>query len=142
MLRPDEEALLDSLEGAVIAADAEGHIAYANAAAGAVFRWERPPIGQALTVLMPERMRERHGAGFRRYRESGESKLEGRQVRVPALRADGREIEIELAIRHFQRPDGSRLLLASVAETTNLPAASRHVLELETRLTRRAYQLI
>lgn len=142
MLLPDEEVLFDSLAGAVIAADTEGRIAYANAAARTVFRWTAAPMGEPLTVLMPERMRGRHMAGFRRYRETGVSKLEGRQVRVPALRADGREIEIELAIRHFERPDGSRLLLASVTETTDLPSAPRNVVELETRLARRAYQLV
>lgn len=143
MLFPHERALVDGLQGPVIAADAEGRIDHLNAAAEALFRW--PPgalVGQPLTVLMPARMRDAHRQGFERWRRTGTSRLLGRPVRVPALRGDGTEVDIELTLRMFRRPDGSDLVVAVLREAALAGPPPKDVVELETRLQRRAYQLV
>lgn len=143
MLREEERALFEDFEGAIVASDATSCIAYMNGAAAALFR--RDPaglVGQPLTVLMPRRMHEAHRAGFRRYLATHRSRLLGRPVRVPALRGDGTQIEIELMLRMFRRPDGTDLIVASLRDVTAGPPAGRDVLELETRLQRRTYELI
>ena len=143
MLPPDEASLLDAVAEPVLASDASGRIAHANPAASQMFGW--PPgalIGLPLTVLMPERMRDRHRAGIGRYLQTHESRLFGQPVRVPALRHDGREFEIELRLRLFRRPDGSDLIIAAARNVAEAQRPSPGVIELETRLQRRAYQLV
>ena len=76
-------ALLRVLPDTVVVADREGRIAYVNPAVE-VLLGHRPEtlLGQSLTVLMPERLRSGHGAGFSRYRETGEGKLVGETWQV------------------------------------------------------------
>lgn len=140
MISEQERADLDDLPGPLVAADAAGRIAYLNPAARRLFG--RSGEGEPLATLMPERMRRRHEEGFRRWRATRESRLLGRSVRVPALRGDGSEFEAELTLRMFRRPDGSELVVASLRDTTAEPAPARDVIELESRLERRMYELI
>lgn len=62
-------------------------------------------------------------------------------MRVPALRADGTETEVDLTIRVFRRPDGSKLVAAalSISATGQAPAGLKR---LEAELTRRLYALV
>lgn len=133
----------DVLQGAatgIIAADQSGTIRFVNAAASEVMG--RPlAAGMHLTDLMPARLRGRHEAGFSRYVRSGHSQLEGRTVRVPALDADGAEREVDLTIRVFQRPDGTRLAVASVRSALASPTPP-DLERIESALAARAYSLV
>ena len=105
--------LLEALPDTVVVADADGRIAYVNAAvAGLLGHRPAELVGRSLTVLMPERYRDGHGAGFARFRRTGEGKLVGATTQVPALHADGREIAIDLTLSRLQPdpavgPDGA-----------------------------------
>jgi len=136
----EEAAILGQAETGIVAADDKGRIVFANlAAAEAMGR--SLGVGSMLSDLMPERLREKHHSGFRRYVETGESRLEGRTVRVPALAASGDEREVDLTIRVFRRPDGSKLAVASVqAAATGRPP--RDLYRIESALAARAYRLI
>ena len=72
---------------------------------------------------------------------TGESRLQGGTVRVPARRRDGTEQEIDLTIRVFRRPDGSKLVSAglSVAPLGKAPPGLKVI---EDALTRRLYELV
>jgi len=95
----DMQRLLDTFPDSVVAADREGRIRYANAAVEGLLGWRAADLaGAPLTSLMPQRMHAKHLAGFEKYLSSGTSRLEGRAVRVPALRRDGTEVEVELTL--------------------------------------------
>src|SRR5918998_3674123 len=98
-------ALLAALPDTVVVADRDGRIAYVNGAVQ-VLLGHRPEalLGRSLTVLMPERLRSGHGAGFSRYRETGEGKLVGSTTQVPALHADGHEVAIDLTLSRLRHP--------------------------------------
>jgi signal transduction histidine kinase len=49
-------------------------------------------------MIIPPRLREAHLKGITRYLETGEGPVLGRRIEVPALRADGVEFPVELAI--------------------------------------------
>jgi sigma-B regulation protein RsbU (phosphoserine phosphatase) len=91
----------------VIGMDHEGRITHFNRAAEHTFGFDRASVvGELLgDVLVPPNMRERHRAGLRRLRESGEGAILGRTIEVSALRSDGTEIPIELVV--VQVPDTS-----------------------------------
>lgn len=135
-----EQDILHGAEDGIIAADEAGNIAFVNAAASQVMGRPLAP-GMPLTDLMPRRLQGRHRAGFSRYVRTGESQLEGRTIRVPAVDELGREREVDLTIRVFQRPDGSRLAVASVclARTHQTPPDLERI---ESALAARAYSLV
>ena len=143
MLEGEETRLLDEIGASLIATDERGRIAYLSPQAHALLGWTQEECeGRPLTMLMPARMRQRHEEGLRQYQSTHESRLLGRTVRVPALRKDGGEIEVNLTLRMFRRPDGSDLIVANVQAAADSERVPAGVLELETRLQRRAYQLI
>lgn len=112
-LQPQYRAVLDALGDATIVSDLDGRVAYANPAAQTLTGWQLDELaGQPLTLIMPERLRERHLAGFRRYVETRVPRMMGRAVRLPLLRRDGVEVEIELTLAKF--PDD--LIIASLRD--------------------------
>ncbi|PZR75371.1 MAG: hypothetical protein DLM73_05515 [Chthoniobacterales bacterium] len=100
-------ALLDSALDCVIAMDASGRVLEFNAAAERVFGFTRAEaVGQELAALIiPPSLRERHRAGLKHYLETGEGPVLGRRIEIPAVRADGSELLVELAITAFRIKD-------------------------------------
>jgi PAS domain S-box-containing protein len=99
------QAMGDAALDAIVACDAEGRISYWNPAAARAFGWSAEEvIGKDLhAVLAPERYREEAQAAFRRFRESGQGAALGRTREVEALRKDGREIPVEVALSALTR---------------------------------------
>ena len=143
MTSEEERALLSAFPGAIIASDASGRIVFLNPAAERLLGWPtEAAAGRPLSILMPVRMRARHEAGIRRYLETHESRLLGKPVRVPALRMDGTELDVDLMLRLFRRPDGSDFIVATMGAADAEAPAPAGLIELETKLQKRMYQLV
>ncbi len=92
-------ALIDALPDAVVVADADGRILYANPAVTSLLGHRADTLhGESLTVLMPTRLRTAHGAGFARFLATGSGELIGSTTQVPALHAGGWEVPIDLTL--------------------------------------------
>ncbi|HEX3763348.1 MAG TPA: PAS domain S-box protein [Kofleriaceae bacterium] len=92
-------ALARAMPDAIVTADQRGTITYANHATAALFgRAAADLVGQPLTVLMPARLHEAHRAGLARFLATGEGRILGRTVELPALRSDGTELDVEMSI--------------------------------------------
>ena len=110
-----DTALLDQLTEGIILADPGNRIAYANPAAERLFGWDPGTLaGRRLTVIVPERLRDAHIAGFTRYLLTNEARLLGTPMRVPARCRDGSERPIELLLSAVRPADGRRLLLGTI----------------------------
>ena len=110
MLNPalPARALLEALPDTVVVADADGRIAYVNPAVASLLGHDPADLlGRSLTVLMPERFRGSHGAGFARFRATGQGELLGATTQVPALHADGREIAVGLTLARLDPAPGA-----------------------------------
>jgi PAS domain S-box-containing protein len=124
--------VLDALADGVVAADAGNRIVYLNPAAEQLLGWSAMDlIGLPLTTIIPPRLRAAHLAGFRRYLFSGEQKLFGHAVRLPALRHDGGEVEIELTLNVSPSSTEGPLFIASLRDL-----AERIELERQISVTR------
>ncbi len=102
------EQKLRSLFGAtcdvIIVADSSGQILDWNNAGERVLGWSAEEmIGQSLTAIMPERFREAHQHGMRRFIDTGEAKLVGRPVELAAVAKSGEEIPIELSLGYWRQ---------------------------------------
>ncbi|MFO0832446.1 MAG: EAL domain-containing protein [Phycisphaerales bacterium] len=121
--------IIDTALDAVVAMNADGTITEWNRQAEQTFGWSRQEaIGCAMhELIVPENMRTAHLAGLRRYQQTGERRVLGKRVEVPALRKDGSTITVELAITAVQ--DGSELsysaFLRDVTEQKRAEAALR-----------------
>ena len=92
-------ALAGATPDAIITADHRGSITYANHASEALFgRSATELLGKPLTILMPERYRDAHRDGLARYTATRQGRVLGKTLEMPALRADGTELAIELSI--------------------------------------------
>jgi len=94
------QKVLDAALDGVVSIDSEGRVTEFNAAAERMFGYPREEAMSRFVadLLVPERDRAAHWEGLRRVVDGGESRMIGRRVEVSALRADGSEIPVELAI--------------------------------------------
>ena len=103
-LRATVEAALDC----IIAMDGGGRIREFNPAAESCFGYRREAVlGRPMAdLIVPPRLRHAHLRGMERYMMDGESRMLGRRVEVTAMRADGSEFPVELAITEAEGVDG------------------------------------
>jgi PAS domain S-box-containing protein len=112
-------AAFDLLPDAVIAADEQGRIAFVNQAAARLLGWAADELkGRPLTTIMPERMHVIHEAGFRRYVTTHHPRIMGHPIRVPALRRDGTELDLELTLG-AALVDGQEVLIGTLRDLTD-----------------------
>ncbi len=100
---PDREwlnAIISSALDCIIAIDHQGRVVEFNFAAEKTFGYRRDEaVGKLLTeLIIPERFHEAHKMGIDHFRKTGKRNVAGKRVEVTAVRADGREIPVELAI--------------------------------------------
>jgi PAS domain S-box-containing protein len=105
-LRASEERfrqLWATTTDAIVVMDAEERVQYANPAVHRIFGYsEQELIAHGMRVIMPEKLREKHTAGMRRYLSTGERKLDWRATEMVGLHRDGHEFPIEISFSHFQ----------------------------------------
>jgi len=108
--------LITTMPDAVVYADADGLVRYWNAAAERIFGFsEAEAIGQSLDLIIPERLRDRHWAGYRETMRTGKSRYDsGQLLSVPATRKDGARISVEFTIVPFTGNDGRMVGIAAV----------------------------
>ncbi len=101
--------LVRSMADAVVIADPSGTITFWNDAATRLFGWSaEQAVGETLDLIIPERLRARHQAGYERTMATGETRYGERLLEVPALHADGRPLSIAFTVTLLQAPGEPR----------------------------------
>jgi PAS domain S-box-containing protein len=96
--------LAETASDAIITIDDASRIVLVNQAAERVFGYSREElVGAELTMLMPASLRDRHLAGFARYRATGQRTIAWEAIAVQGLRKDGGEIPLEISFGEFTR---------------------------------------
>ena len=126
-------AILASALDPILLMDDAGCIREFNPAAEQVFGYARAAvIGRLMAeVIIPERLREAHRRGLARYLATGAGTILGRRVALMALRADGAEIPIELAVARVPVRGGSLFAgyIRDLSEQKRAEARQRFLLE-------------
>jgi PAS domain S-box-containing protein len=115
------EAILRSEADAVIAADRDGIIHLWNPGAVRLFGYTTDEaLGRSLDLIIPERLRARHWAGYRQVMDTGESRYgRGDVLAVPGLRKDGSRISLEFTVTLLRDEDGRMLgIIALMRDVT------------------------
>src|SRR5213595_1877983 len=110
---------LDSALDCIITMDASGRVQEFNPASERVFGFSRnEAVGKELAeLIIPPRIRERHRQGLAHYLKTGEGPLLGKLIEIEALRRDGAEILVQLAITALE-VDGSPIFTAYLRDIT------------------------
>ncbi len=93
-------AIMDSALDCIVTIDHEGRVTEFNPAAERTFGCRRDEVmGEQLAdVIIPPSLREKHRQGLARNLATGESRVIGRRIEMTAVRSDGSEFPVELAI--------------------------------------------
>ena len=111
------QQLVDAIGDAVIICNRNGVIKLWNAAAERLFGFTpTEALGSSLDLIIPERLRERHWAGYARTMATGQTRYQHDVLRVPAMHKDGRTLSIAFTVG---------LLLGAQRTVTGLVAVIR-----------------
>ena len=95
----DYQQLVEVVGDAVVVADTSGAINLWNPAAERLFGFtQAEALGNSLDLIIPERLRERHWAGYRKTMATGETRYSHDVLRVPAVHKDGRALSIAFTV--------------------------------------------
>ena len=97
--------IIENALDAVVGIDIDGRITSWNPKAAEMFGWsEDEALGRILAdTIIPAEYKEAHLRGMRRFRETGQGQALNRRIEVTALRRDGTQFPVELAITPIGR---------------------------------------
>ena len=111
------QQVVEAVGDAVVICGPDGVIRFWNAAAEGLFGFtSTEAVGSSLDLIIPERLRERHWAGFDKAIAAGQTRYAHDVLRVPATHKDGRGLSIAFTVG---------LLLGPEREVTGLVAVIR-----------------
>jgi PAS domain S-box-containing protein len=130
-------AVLDAALDAVVIMDDRGLILEFNPAAEAMFgRLREDVLGAPLAeTLIPPSLHEEHYRGLARYLANGEGLVLGTRVEMTALRADGTEFPVELAVTKVPG-DGPPVFTGFIRDVTELREKEERLRRYSERLAR------
>jgi PAS domain S-box-containing protein len=139
-------AILNSALSAVVVIDARGMVVEWNPRAQEIFGWARDEVcGLELAgLIIPASYRESHRSGLQRFLATGEGPMLNRMFETTALRRDGSEFPVELAISPLRDGDTVTFcgFVTDITERQRSEAEIRRLNEsLEERIRQRTAQL-
>ncbi len=116
-LKESEESyhkLIGTAQDAIISIDESGIVNIWNESAERVFGYsEDEIIGQPVTTIIPERYKEQHDNGLRRFLMTGEARIMDKTVDVYGVTKEGIEVPIEMSLA-FQKNERGRYSFTAI----------------------------
>jgi PAS domain S-box-containing protein len=95
----DLEMFVQAAGDGLVAAGADGRIIFWNPAAERIFGFmAEEALGRSLDLIIPERFRPRHWAGYREVMRTGQTRYASEVLRVPALHKNGTPLSIAFTV--------------------------------------------
>jgi PAS domain S-box-containing protein len=135
------QQVVEALGDAVVICDRDGVIRFWNAAAERLFGFApTEALGSSLDLIVPERLRERHWAGFDKALATGQTRYEHDVLHVPATHKEGRALSIAFTVGVLLGPERKVTgLVAVIRDDTKRFAEERdlrkRLAELENRFS-------
>jgi diguanylate cyclase (GGDEF)-like protein/PAS domain S-box-containing protein len=116
--------LLDILPDAVLMVDARSRICYVNPAVRTVLGYGTDELlGQPLSSLVPQALRQQHEALVERFRSEGAPTLMGSRPVVHALHRSGRVVPVRISLTNLALGENDRVTVAVIHDVTALNSA-------------------
>jgi PAS domain S-box-containing protein len=113
------KSILDSALDAMITIDDQGHVVEFNDVASDMFGYSRDhTIGKELaSLIIPPALRAQHNAGMKHFRETSEGPILNRRIEVKAMKRDGNEFPVEMAVIPFVH-EGNQYFTSTLRDLT------------------------
>lgn len=109
------EAIVREAAEAIVVSDPNGVIVLWNGGAERVFGYPAAEaVGQSLDLIIPEKQRARHWAGYDKTMATGVTKYGDTLLKVPAAHRDGRRLSIEFSVALLREADGKIAGIAAI----------------------------
>ncbi len=109
--------IVEQSQLAIIGGDPEGIIRLWNKGAEEIFGWTADEaVGQSMDLIIPEKHRAQHWAGYSAVMKKGTSKYGRDVLAVPALTKSGQRISIEFSVVLLKSQDGKVLAIAAMLQ--------------------------
>jgi len=92
---------------AIITTDSNDTILTWNKGAEIIFGYGPEIVGTPVTIIIPEKYREAHVEGVRRFLKTGIKHIIDKKVELKALKKDGTEFPVELSLSTWETPSGT-----------------------------------
>ena len=117
----------ESASDAILTIDRESTILFVNSAAEKIFGYTVDEmLGNKLSMLMPEAMRDAHAAGMKRFQETNKRQISWRDLELTGLHKDGREVSLEITFGEINS-DGKHLFTAVIRDITERKQARKEL---------------
>ncbi len=101
------ERIIRESADAIVVAGPDGRIELWNHGAEKLFGFtETDALGQSLDLIVPEKQRERHWAGYHRVMRTGHTHYGDQVLRVPAVKKDGGRLSIAFTVGMLKGAEG------------------------------------
>jgi PAS domain S-box-containing protein len=129
-----KSAILETALDCVITMDHEGKVVEFNPAAEKTFGYRRAEVigNELASFIIPHSLREQHRRGMAHLLKTGEGPVLGQRLELPALRADGIEFPVEIAITRIA-VDGPPMFTAYLRDISERSRAEAALGEAERR---------
>jgi len=102
------QAIVEQAAEAIVFADRDGIIRLWNRGAERLFGHSAAEaLGKSLDLIIPERFRAAHWAGFSRAIDAGETRYAGRVMRTRSVHKNGGKLYVDLSFGVIRGPDGA-----------------------------------
>jgi PAS domain S-box-containing protein len=130
-----QRAILEAALDAVISIDQHACVTYVNSAFEHIFGYRTDEVtGRELAeAIIPPSLREAHRQGFARYLATGQAHVLDRRIELTAIRADGTEFPVEIAITRTE-VTGDPAFTAYVRDITERQRAEHELMASRARL--------
>ncbi|MES2695942.1 MAG: PAS domain S-box protein [Verrucomicrobiota bacterium] len=135
-LRAHLAGILDVALDCIVTVDHDGRFIDFNPAAERTFGYKRiEVIGREMTdLIVPPALRERHRQGMARLLSGGAPRMLGQRIEISAMRADGREFPVELAITRVETGGANPVYAAHIRDITERQRTEGELMALHQRL--------
>jgi PAS domain S-box-containing protein len=114
-----ERALTDTANDAIVVIDESSTVLSANPATVSMFGYPVDElIGERLTRLMPERLRDSHMTGIGRYLATGDRSISWSGIELTGRDASGREFPVEVSMGEY-RDGGERRITGIIRDISH-----------------------
>lgn len=101
------ERIIQHAADAIVVASPDGKITLWNPAAERLFGFAAAEaVGKSLDLIVPERHRARHWAGYNEVMRTGTTHYGSQVLRVPAIRKGGSQVSIAFTVGLLKASDG------------------------------------
>ncbi len=101
-------SIADSALDAIVSVNSDDKITFWNQGAQRIFGYfEEEVVGKSVTILIPDRYKQHHRDGMKRYLKTRRPALIGKTAELQARRKDGTEFPIELSLSTWTSMEGT-----------------------------------